>query len=209
MNDSSCLVPDPEPFEVCAGCGEQYALHRIDEVVKHENCVRAFNRASEIAKIQHTKLQNDLAKQTNERIDIEDRLAKTEGELSLLRLQTSPPSDEKLRGIREHAFDALENFFSALQSFRREVDRNSLYGLPGDAKTLLDSVDALMFLDERTRPALDDMRPILESLNEIERLGWFRERYGSGRIDAVRVFLALDILRRTVGLKPRPVGKDD
>lgn len=205
--DSAPEIVSEPPVEVCAGCGETYAPSLA--ATEHANCKRAYDRAFGSRTDEVMKLRNDLHTQTQARIEIEDKLVRTKGDLDRLRLQTSPPSDDKLRGIREHAFDALENFFSALQSFRREVERNSFYGLPGDAKTLLDTVDALMFLDERTRPALDELRPVFESLNEIERLGWFRERYGSARIDAVRVFLALDILRRTVGLKPRPTGKDD
>lgn len=198
-------LPPAEPPRICEGCGEEIGI----PFFAHANCVKAFNRAQEAGKKTIEKLRDDLARQTNERIDIEDRLAKLEPELDLLRLQVSPPSDEKEEGIRAHAFDALENFFCALSSFRKDVEHDRMYALADSARTLLETVDALMFLDERTRPALDDLRPALESLGEIDRLGWFRERYGSGRIDAVRTFLALDILRRTIGLKPRPATAED
>jgi len=137
-------------------------------------------------------------------------VAEAERKLALLELRgAGPPDDAKLAGIMQHATEALGLFFDALRELKdiTAKSRERSYDIARYSKQLLESVGATMFLDTRYRPAIDDLLPAIEALHTISEMGWLSDRYGRSQAEAVEKFLALEILRRTVGLASK--GKTD
>ena len=156
-----------------------------------------------------TNLRDKLYRAEHERDTLHERAERLEAEIVALRLNAMPACDEKAVGIREHAMDALERFFVSLFAMREAVKRQEFYGIQGSARQLIESCTAIMFLDAATaRPPVDDILPAIEGLYEIERLGWLQDRYGRGQLEAVETFLALEIMRRSVGLPAKAKEKD-
>lgn len=138
--------------------------------------------------------------------EVEAQLAAAERKLTILSIASpEPPTDEKLQGIVEHAAATLETFMGALLGLsditKGKEERG--YMMAQHCKDLIANFDAIMFLDERYRPKIDDLLPALHGLVEIEGLGWLSDRYGRSHAESCERFLALEIVRRTVGLPKR------
>jgi hypothetical protein len=198
------LIASAEDEAACAGCGEAIAAHTIDQ---QERCVRAWNRAQAAAKKALDDMRAELSKQKNRGCDLENKLAAVEDErdsfgreLELRRLKEADPDAAKTAGMRRHAFESLQRFFDTLDQIRHSLVKG--YG-PSDevCRQMLDAASAIMFLDEKTRPVVDDLMPAIDAYHALRDLEWFeRESYDTQALH----FLAIAIVHRCVGAPPRP-----
>lgn len=143
-----------------------------------------------------TKDTCDSAVADRERLRTENRV---------LRLRLSGPTDEKASGLARAAHEAMTAFYAAIKDARDCADRE--YADAGVFRKLLDAAGAIMHLPVELRANLDDLMPAIEGFYALDELGYMTDRYDHRR-EQVERFLAIELVRRTVGLPSRSKTKD-